>query len=481
MPGFKSRALVALGLVLGASACQSSEVYRTQVAVIDPAAPQHITLGEGGYRLPAMRNPKASPELLMLLAFSGGGKRSSAFSYGVLRGLRDMPIRTVAGQHRMLDEIEGISSVSGGSFTAAYYGLHRDQIFFDYEKDFLKQDINAYVWGMYLLPWHWGWMLSASYGTNDRMQDIYDNLMFHGSTYADLEKNGAPIVWIGATDISYGHVFTFNPENFDLLCSDLGRFPIARAVAASNGFPVLFSPITLDDHAERCGGWRPRWMDREAQASEDAQIRHGLLVQQAEAYLDPARTRFVHLSDGGITDNLALRGLLNQMIRFEDDPQFARSRFFEKLRRLLIISVDGQSAQDVSLAMSPSIGGFRRIISAISGTQIDNYNFETLSVMRAKLNGSVEGIKRLRCSMGRIVEGHACDDVKGYLVHLSLADIKDEATRTRLQSIPTGLTISDADVDALVAAGEAVVKASPEVAEVVKAIEQAGAIPVAVR
>ncbi len=119
MSGFKSRVLVALGLALGASACQSSEVYRTQVAVIDPAAPGHMTLGDGGYRLPAMNNPEASPELLMMLAFSGGGKRSSAFSYGVLRGLRDMPIRTAAGQHRMLDEIDGIASVSGGSFTAA--------------------------------------------------------------------------------------------------------------------------------------------------------------------------------------------------------------------------------------------------------------------------------------------------------------------------------------------------------------------------
>lgn len=481
MPGFKSRVLVALGLALGASACQSSEVYRTQVAVIDPAAPQHMTLGERGYRLPAMNDPNASPELLMMLAFSGGGKRSSAFSYGVLRGLRDMPIRTAAGQHRMLDEIDGIASVSGGSFTAAYYALHRDRTFTDYEKDFLKQDINAYIWGMYLLPWHWRWMLSASYGTNDRMQDIYDNLMFHGATFADLRKNGPPIVWIGATDISYGHVFTFNPENFDLLCSDLDRFPIARAVAASNGFPVLFSPITLDDHAEACGGWRPRWLDRKPQASEDAQIRHGLLAQQAEAYLDPARTRFVHLSDGGVTDNLALRGLINQIIRFEDDPLFARSLIFEKIRRLLVISVDGQSAQDVSLAMSPSVSGLRRVFTAISGTQIDNYNFETLSVVREKLNATVESGKRLRCGMGRIVEGHACDDVKAYLVHLSLADIKDDATRERLQSIPTGLTISEADVDALVAAGEAVVKASPEVAAVIEAIGQAGSGPVAAR
>ena len=38
--------------------------------------------------------------------------------------------------------------------------------------------------------------------------------------------------------------------------------------------------------------------------------------------------------------------------------------------------------------------------------------------------------------------------------HLSLSDITDAAEREKLQHIPTGLTIPDADVDQLVAAGE---------------------------
>lgn len=95
--GLASRAFLVLSLVLGATACQRSEIYRDKAAVIDPAAPQHLAPGEGGYRLSAIKNPGSSSGLMILLAFSGGGKRSSAFSYGVLKGLRDMPIRTVAG------------------------------------------------------------------------------------------------------------------------------------------------------------------------------------------------------------------------------------------------------------------------------------------------------------------------------------------------------------------------------------------------
>src|SRR5690606_17467398 len=128
--------------------------------------------------------------LLVFLAFSGGGKRSSAFAYGALKGLRDFEIELDGRKRRLLDEVDSISAVSGGSFPAAYYGLHRDRIFTDFEADFLKRDVEAYIWGIYLLPWNWEWWLNPFYGTNDEMAQIYDDLMFHGATYRDLIRNG---------------------------------------------------------------------------------------------------------------------------------------------------------------------------------------------------------------------------------------------------------------------------------------------------
>jgi hypothetical protein len=64
-----------------------------------------------------------SPTTLVLLSFSGGGKRSAAFGYGVLKGLRDYPVTVDGSQKRLLDTVDIMSSVSGGSFPAAYYGL----------------------------------------------------------------------------------------------------------------------------------------------------------------------------------------------------------------------------------------------------------------------------------------------------------------------------------------------------------------------
>jgi hypothetical protein len=59
-----------------------------------------------------------------------------------------------------------------------------------------------------------------------------------------------------------------------------------------------------------------------------------------------------------------------------------------------------------------------------------------------------------------VVNGHACEDVSGALVHLALSDIQDPEWRDRLSAIPTGLTIPNDDADALVRYGEDLVRSN---------------------
>ncbi len=202
-----------------------------------------------------------------------------------------------------------ISSVSGGTFTAAYYALYRDRIFADYQDDFLTVDIDSRIAGLYLLPWRWEWMFNAWYGSNDQMARVYDELMFHGATYAELIALGPPMVTISATDVTNESVFPFNQDQFDLICSDLSRYPLARAVAASNGFPVVFTPITLENHAPECAGRRPAWIE-EGLADTSPLSRRRYLARLADRYAE-SEIRCIHLMDGGISDNLALRAPLH--------------------------------------------------------------------------------------------------------------------------------------------------------------------------
>jgi NTE family protein len=305
-----ARGIAAALLALLLAGCASLTVTDTTPLTPDEQAPPGSGLiSTGGYRLENLEPPPGyHPDLLVLVAMSGGGKRSASFGYGALKGMHDVDVPFADGPRPLLQVVDAITGVSGGSFPAAYYGLYRDKAFETFEQDFLYRDTESYIWGIYLLPWNWTWISDPLVGTNDFMEGVYDRTMFHGATFADLQRLGRPLIAIGATDLAYGNPVLFTQETFDLICANLDKFPIARAVAASNGFPGLFSPITLTSRVEDCHGRKPGWLNDISDAElNDPLSRVGVQAKLVEQYLDPDRTRYVHLVDGGVSDNLALR------------------------------------------------------------------------------------------------------------------------------------------------------------------------------
>ncbi|MEN6623053.1 MAG: patatin-like phospholipase family protein, partial [Smithella sp.] len=188
-----------------------------------------------GYIPQNLVNPNNSEKLLVILSFSGGGTRAAAFSYGVLEELRESKVAFNGSQHRLLDEVDVISGVSGGSFTAAYYGLFGERIFEDYESRFLKKNIQGdLTTRIFLNPINWFRLSSPYFDRSDIAAEYYDKNVFEGKTFGDILKRRGPMVLINATDMSLGQRFTFNQTVFNAICSDLLVFPVARACAASS-------------------------------------------------------------------------------------------------------------------------------------------------------------------------------------------------------------------------------------------------------
>jgi NTE family protein len=439
-------------LVLLTTACASFRISDTQPlprADLEPAGAPRIS--HGGYRLDSLP-PSDAPDLLVLVAISGGGKRSAAFGFGALKGMREIMVPTRVGPRPLLQELSAIAGVSGGSFPATYYGLYRDAAFGRFEKDFLYQDTNSYIYGVYLLPWNWTWLVDPTVGTNDFMDRVYDRTMFHGARFRDLRERGRPLIAIGATDLSFGTPFLFTQELFDLICSDLDQFPISRAVAASNGFPGLFSPITMTNHAAECGGRQPGWLRRMSPAERlDPLSRRGVEAKMADRYLDSGQTRYVHLVDGGVSDNLALRA--GGSLMETADAQAIGLRGLSNIRRILVISLDGQGTQDSSIARRRMVGGLFRLLGLVTGGQIDRYNFETFIAVGQQIQLFARAISQARCAQVPPIDGADCNDVRGQLIHISLAEMPDSPQKAQLLGIPTGLTIERGAVDRLIQAG----------------------------
>ena len=194
-----------------------------------------------------------STDLLVLLAFSGGGTRAAAIAYGVLKTLADTEMTTENGRRSLLHEVDVISSVSGGSFTSAYYGLRGDKIFEEFEDRFLRRNIEGALIRQVLSPLNWIPLMSPKFGRGDVAAAYYDKHIFDGATFADLQRPGAPVVVINATDLATGMRFPFVHNFFDLICADLDQLPLARGLTASSAVPVLFTPITVKSYAGTCG------------------------------------------------------------------------------------------------------------------------------------------------------------------------------------------------------------------------------------
>ncbi len=122
-------------LVVALAGCATRPI-NAPIAQVDPRA---------GYR-PYLLIPKRSnndPHTLFVLSFSGGGTRAAAFSYGVLEKLRRTEIVVDGQRRRLIDEVDLITGVSGGSFTALAYALYGDRLFSEYEERFLKRDVQG--------------------------------------------------------------------------------------------------------------------------------------------------------------------------------------------------------------------------------------------------------------------------------------------------------------------------------------------------
>ena len=139
---------------------------------------------------------------MVILAFSGGGTRAAAFSDGVLEALRRIEIVTKSGRKiRLLDEVDVITGISGGSFTALAYGLYGEKLFDEYEARFLKRDVQGALVGRILNPLNWGALSSTGWGRSELAADLYDEILFNGATFADLERASGPAIAVKAIDV----------------------------------------------------------------------------------------------------------------------------------------------------------------------------------------------------------------------------------------------------------------------------------------
>ena len=342
-----------------------------------------------GYRYDKLSDQKNSESLFVILTFSGGGTRAAALSYGVLEKLRNTPIVWEGKHSTLLNEVDVISSVSGGSFTAGYYTAFGDAIFKDknesgFLRDFLYRDIEGELFTQLFYPTNWFRLASPYYSRIDMATDFYDTEIFKGAKYADLvNRKTKPYLMVNATDMSLGSRFTFEQAQFDPMCADLGGVGLARAVAASSNFPVAFPPMTMDNHGGSCGynEQQPGWI---AEAEKDLLINPSRYKNAVlfKTYQDGKQRPFIHLLDGGIADNIGLRGPLQAVVSSDTELNLLFKMNKGIIKKLLVITVDAKNQPDLNYDTSASPPSVIDVLNVVANVPMDNFSFETTETLR---------------------------------------------------------------------------------------------------
>ena len=423
-----------------------------------------------GYRFETHAEQKKK-ENLVILAFSGGGTRAASFSYGVLEFLRDTEVVGPNGEKlRLLDQVDIITGVSGGSFTALAYGLYGDKLFDEYEQRFLKRDVQGEIVSRTFNPANWAKLWSTGWGRSELAAQLYDEILFDGATFGDLDRGEGPLIIASATDISTGSRFIFGQRIFDIICSDLNSVPLSRAAAASSAVPVVLSPVTIDNYGGTCNATTPEWikpfLDSTAPPRPAARAIRSIKAEQA--YGDGVHRPYLHLVDGGVSDNVGMRAALDGLQVLEALHFAGLPSPFDHVRRVIVVVVNSLSSPPTDWDESEDPPGTSDILLKASGTPIDAFSFEATELLR----DTAHRWQTLRT----VRESPAYKDVKDpavkaalrvpeaeiYAIDVSFPRLKDNAERDYLNQQPTSFVLPPEAVDRLRAAAGTIMKSSPE-------------------
>ena len=403
---------------------------------------------DAGYRATLVDTPRNSDRLLLVLTFSGGGMRAAALSYGILEELRKTEIVLDGRKRRLLDEVDGISSVSGGSFTAGYYGLFGDRIFEDFDSKFLKKNVqrNLILSALFNVA-NWVRLGSPTFARNDLAAEYYDRHVFEGGTFGDIAAREGPFIIMNATDMTHGTRVEFTQEIFDLICSDLSLFPVGRAAAASSAIPMALTPITLRNYAGTCSSKTTERFEGILEDRENSDWKFNLR-NDITPFLDREKKPYIHLVDGGVGDNLGLKALLDQVIARGSVWRTIQGTPMERVRKVVFIVVNAETEPDPKWDRTERVPTFGVMLASYSSIAIDRYNEQTIALLKESAGSWANEIMTQRCQGGTVsTSPGACGDIQFYIVEVKFEALKDEKERIHFKRLPTALKLLPEEVD----------------------------------
>jgi NTE family protein len=452
------RVVVCTALLVACASVQNNPINQP---LSDDGAPVAAQLGPG---IRGMADASAgefgdaarSDETVVALSFSGGGARAAAFSYGVLTGFDETQVPSIHSRS-LLDHVDFVTGVSGGSIIAAYFGLKKRAAMADFKQRFFDRNPEQGLqMDLSLLNIAKG--LQGGINDTSQLPRWLDDNLFEHATFKSLLTPGGPRVWINASDIYNRTPFVFSRTAFSALCSDLANYPISLAVAASAAVPVVFAPVVIKNFTGgTCPLPLPHWVEQ-VRKDPAAPPLLKIYANALQRYRS-GEVRYVKLLDGGIVDNYGLAPIT--IARLVSDRAYEPLSPIEavKLRRFFFVVVDagrGPSGSWVQTVEGPTGAN---LITAASDTATESGAVGSFSAFEDMMNTWQAQLIKWRCGLSAAERqrygapaGWNCRDARLFLTRLSFDDLGPERSAA-LNAVETRFKLPPDQVDMLIAAG----------------------------
>ena len=407
---------------------------------------------------------------VILMTFSGGGSRASALAYAVLKEMAATTYAIGPGTYPLTSDIKLISSVSGGSVTAAWFGLHRDAEHPDGELAELrdrflsKNNMGDLEWEA-ADPITWARLAFTRFTRIEALEDLLDKRLFDNVNMRELNKPGKPIVLLNTTDIAGGQGFALSPRRMDDICSSLDDMKLSTGVAASAAFPILLSPVSFRDYSVACAGRlrSAEWAEtdlsnpytvhinleeyRDARYTND--LRHGP---------DPFRViDYLYFLDGGLADNLGIKTLRNAIVEPYEGIGLLPAINAGKVKKLVVIVVNARSDPPNGLYQQDTTPGLVDAINTVTSVPID-----------ANTANSQAGLAQLLVELAdsAAVNKAKYSGMQVYGVTVDFDQLPSDTPEHRklrdtVKDIPTSWSLSEQQLQAIGAAAQLLLRSDP--------------------
>lgn len=450
--------LFLLLVMLNAGAC--SNLQYQPIATIN-----HVDTTQG-YRLQNAlinRNSQNQDNVIGIIMFSGGGTRAAAFGYGVLETLKKQQVNISGKSTNLLNTIDLVYGISGGSVLATYFGLHGEDTVPLFKQNFLNLNLQKMMIGQVFSMANWSRLASPEFGRGDLLQEQFDLHLYKGATYADLaQRRKGPFVVISATDMSLGSRLDFTQEYFDLLCLDLTSLPISRAVASSSAVPLVFAPVTLNNNGGNCDYHLPENLldsngrtDEIAGTTEFRAKTRAVYRANLKQYQNSQKRPYIHLLDGGLTDNLGLRSLLDASELYSNKTLYDRLENAQ-INKIIIINVNAQTQRRNEIDSSANVPGTADVARALTSIPIEKYSEDT----QRQFQKYVDWWNSNRSKDTPLV----------YYISVNLLDLPQSPLRDKVIHIPTTFYLARNEVNKLRQAANILLTQSQEYQRLIKDI-----------